>query len=76
MLNTKFEPTWWYDFDSSMIITVLTREAVAKGVFRNIDLHIYDPPSPSSSPSSSYTALGFLFIANPCNNLSTVCREV
>jgi len=25
-----------------MIITVLTREAVAKGLYRDVDLHIYD----------------------------------
>ncbi len=44
------------------------------GVYRDVDLHIYDQPSrsTSSSPSSpsSSIGLGFLFIANPCYNLS------
>ena len=53
--------------DDDMIL--ITRETVAKGVYRDVDLHIYDQPSPSLLPSSS-TGLGFLFIANPCNNLS------
>ena len=37
--------------DDDMIL--ITREAVAKGVCRDVDLYIYDHPSPSPSFSSA-----------------------